>query len=77
MQMSKWTFAAIVVACGIAGLALTGATLRPDLEDNEALYGKKLTSKEIVDTGVKPTPEAAKLTAELSRYSPREQGDRH
>ena len=25
MQMSKWTFAAIVVACGIAGLALTGA----------------------------------------------------
>jgi lipid-binding SYLF domain-containing protein len=60
-----------------AGLALTGATLRPDLEDNEALYGKKLTSKEIVDTGVKPTPEAAKLTAELSRYSSREQGDRH
>lgn len=25
MQMSKWTFAAIVAACGIAGLALAGA----------------------------------------------------
>jgi hypothetical protein len=25
MQMSKWTFGAIVVACGIAGLALAGA----------------------------------------------------
>ncbi len=59
-----------------AGISLTGATLRGDPDDNAALYGKKMTSREIVDSSVKPTAEAAKLTAELSRYSPREQGDR-
>jgi len=54
-----------------AGLALTGATLRPDEDDNEALYGKRLHSKEIVDTQ-KPPAESAKLLAELNSYSTRE-----
>ena len=55
-----------------AGLALTGATLRPDEDSNAALYGKKLTSQEIVDGQVKAPSAASKLLAELTRYSPRE-----
>jgi lipid-binding SYLF domain-containing protein len=55
-----------------AGLSLTGATLRPDLDDNMAMYGKRLETKEIVDGGLKAPPAAAKLIAELNRYSPRE-----
>ena len=35
-----------------AGLALEGATLRQDLDDNETLYGKKLENRQIVTTGV-------------------------
>jgi SH3 domain-containing YSC84-like protein 1 len=55
-----------------AGISLTGATLRPDEEDNEALYGRKLTTKQIVDTNVHATPAADKLLAELTSYSPHE-----
>ena len=35
-----------------AGLALEGATLRQDLDDNATLYGKKLENHEIVTSGV-------------------------
>jgi len=55
-----------------AGLALIGATLRPDLDDNMTMYGKKMGSKEIVDSQIAPSAAAAKLMAELNRYSPRE-----
>jgi SH3 domain-containing YSC84-like protein 1 len=55
-----------------AGLALTGATLRPDEDSNAALYGKKLTNQSIIDGQVKAPAAATKLLAELSRYSPRE-----
>src|SRR4051794_39507935 len=41
-----------------AGLALEGATLRQDLDDNAALYGSKMENRHIVTTGV-PTPKAA------------------
>jgi len=52
-----------------AGISLQGATLRQDLDDNAVLYGKKLTNKEIVETGV-PTPKAAQpLISLLSKYS--------
>jgi SH3 domain-containing YSC84-like protein 1 len=51
------------------GVALTGATLRQDLDDNKAMYGKPLTNKEIVEGNVPPPPEAAKLMAELNKYS--------
>jgi SH3 domain-containing YSC84-like protein 1 len=56
------------------GVALQGATLRQDLDDNAALYGKKMDNREIVNTGV-PVPQAAeKLIAQLDRYSARERG---
>jgi lipid-binding SYLF domain-containing protein len=57
-----------------AGLALEGATLRNDLDENAELYGKKLTNKEIVDTKIKPPAAAQPLLAMLGRYSFREQG---
>jgi lipid-binding SYLF domain-containing protein len=55
-----------------AGLALEGATLRQDLDDNDALYGKKLENKDIVTKGVHAPKSAAKLMALLNRYSRRE-----
>ena len=55
-----------------AGLALEGATLRQDLDDNATLYGKKLENREIVTKGVRAPRSAAKLIALLNRYSARE-----
>src|SRR5947209_2141494 len=55
-----------------AGLALEGATLRQDLDDNRALYGKKLENRQIVTQGVRPPKAAAKLLALLNKYSTRE-----
>jgi lipid-binding SYLF domain-containing protein len=52
-----------------AGISLQGATLRQDLDDNAVIYGKKLTNKEIVQSGI-ATPKAAQpLTSLLSKYS--------
>src|SRR2546423_4873623 len=44
-----------------AGLALEGATLRQDLDDNATLYGKKLENRAIVTTAVRVPRRAAKL----------------
>ena len=55
-----------------AGLALEGATLRQDLDDNATLYGKKLENRDIVTSGVRPPKAAAKLLALLNRYSANE-----
>lgn len=53
-----------------AGISLQGATLRQDLDDNGAIYGRKLTNKEIV-LGSMPVPNAARpLVAILNKYSP-------
>jgi len=55
-----------------AGLALEGATLRQDLDDNETLYGAKLENREIV-TKSRPVPRAAERLIEmLNKYSDRE-----
>lgn len=58
-----------------AGLALEGATLRQDLDDNATLYGKKLENREIVNSGVRAPKEAAKLLNLLNKYSARERKD--
>jgi len=52
-----------------AGIALDGATLRQDLDDNETLYGKRLDNRTIVTRGVAAPRSAAKLLAVLNRYS--------
>jgi lipid-binding SYLF domain-containing protein len=56
-----------------AGVALEGATLRQDLDDNAALYGKRLKNREIVTRGIRPPKSAAKLIALLNRHSLREE----
>ncbi|MEP7366325.1 MAG: lipid-binding SYLF domain-containing protein [Acidobacteriota bacterium] len=55
-----------------AGLALEGATLRQDLDDNATLYGKKLENRTIVTTGVRPPKAAARLLGLLNKHSARE-----
>lgn len=55
-----------------AGVALEGATLRQDLDDNAALYGKKLENRAIVTTGVRAPQGATKLIDLLNQYSARE-----
>lgn len=65
-----------------AGLALEGATLRQDLDDNATLYGKRLENRQIVTTSVRPPKAAARLLALLNKYSSRERlstsnGSRH
>jgi SH3 domain-containing YSC84-like protein 1 len=58
-----------------AGVALEGATLRQDLDDNATLYGKKPENRDIVTTDVRAPKAAAKLLALLNRYSARKRTD--
>ena len=53
-----------------AGVALNGATLRPDEGTNTELYGDQVTNREIV-TGTKTKKSAAgtQLTAAMNKYS--------
>ena len=55
-----------------AGVALEGATLRQDLDDNASIYGKPLHNRDIVTNGRKVPGSAAKLIGMLNRYSWRE-----
>jgi len=55
-----------------AGLALEGATLRQDLDDNAKLYGRKLENREIVTKQVRMPEAAMKLIALLDKYSVQE-----
>ena len=59
-----------------AGVALSGATLRGDLDSNGELYSRKLGSKEILRGDLKPPAEALPLISALNRYSPREEKDK-
>ena len=58
-----------------AGIALSGATLRQDLDDNATLYGSKLEHRDIVTKGVAAPKAATKLLDLLSRYSTKERKD--
>ena len=55
-----------------AGISLQGATLRQDEDVNKELYGKKLDSRQIVETSVAPPKAADHLLALLNKYSPHE-----
>jgi lipid-binding SYLF domain-containing protein len=53
-----------------AGISLTGATLRQDLDDNQALYGKRMENAEIIKDGNIHAPASAKrLLGLLNEYS--------
>lgn len=54
-----------------AGVSLSGATLRQDEDDNEHIYGKKVTPKAILHEEVQPPASVRKLGETLSKYSSR------
>ena len=56
-----------------AGLALEGASLRQDLDDNANIYGRRLQNREIVTKRHRVPPAATKLIDLLNKYSPREE----
>ena len=51
-----------------AGLALEGATLRQDLDDNAELYGKKLKTRDIVMSNMRSPKAAMRLMNLLNKY---------
>jgi lipid-binding SYLF domain-containing protein len=53
-----------------AGIALTGATLRQDLDENAEMYGKQISNQEIVKTHPAPPAGAADLLTVLGKYPP-------
>ena len=55
-----------------AGVSLDGATLRNDIDENQIMYGQRLTSKQILEGGAQTPPAtASKLLAALNKYSSR------
>jgi lipid-binding SYLF domain-containing protein len=55
-----------------AGVSLEGATLRNDIDENEAMYGKRWDNKQILGSGATPPAAANKLIAALNKYSSRQ-----
>jgi len=53
------------------GISLDGATMRGDIDENEAMYGKRWTSKQILGSGATPPPASTKLIGLLTKYSMR------
>jgi len=58
------------------GISLNGASLRPDTKENAQLYGRDMTTRDIVMGNVTPPASAHALTAELDRYSSGANADR-
>ncbi|MDD5542449.1 MAG: lipid-binding SYLF domain-containing protein [Acidobacteriia bacterium] len=55
-----------------AGASLDGAVVKQDREDNEKLYGRKVTAKEILIDGTVRAPRAARgLNSTLTKHSPK------
>jgi len=53
-----------------AGVSLEGATLRPDNGDNEKIYHRPVTQKELLHGHIDPPASAAGLYDELNKYAP-------
>jgi len=53
-----------------AGVALKGATLRPDDDNNQLLYGKALTNRQILEGNVMVPAVARPFVDLLDKYSP-------
>jgi lipid-binding SYLF domain-containing protein len=54
-----------------AGISLQGATLRPDADANDEMYGKSISNKEILTTDIKAPAAAAPLESLLDKNSSR------
>ncbi len=55
-----------------AGISLEGATLRPDNDDNKAIYGKEVTPTDILSGKVAGPASTKVLSAALTKYSAKE-----
>lgn len=54
-----------------AGLSLDGQVLKQDSDDNERLYGRRVSPKQILVSGVvEPPPAAKSLDRTLTKYAP-------
>src|SRR5271166_5878238 len=54
-----------------AGVSLDGASLEPDSDANQRLYGKTVSAREVVEgTAVKPTPAGQQLASLLDSEAP-------
>jgi lipid-binding SYLF domain-containing protein len=53
-----------------AGLTLNGSTLRPEKQDNTALYGSDVTQSQILNGNVRHPAGSEALYAALNRYAP-------
>src|SRR5258706_6262312 len=58
-----------------AGVALEGATLRPDNDDNRKLYGREVKQEEVLHGKVPPPPSAQPLYDLLNRYAVKRTGE--
>jgi SH3 domain-containing YSC84-like protein 1 len=55
-----------------AGLSLDGAVIKQDKEDNQILYGRKISAEDILINGEVAAPESARpLDETLAKYSPK------
>jgi lipid-binding SYLF domain-containing protein len=55
-----------------AGMSLSGASLDPDSDANQRLYGKAVSAREIViDNAVKATPGGQSLVSLLNSKAPK------
>ena len=54
-----------------AGISLEGATIRPDSSENEKLYRKRVTNKEIITGSIRAPRSAHALTSALNQYASR------
>jgi lipid-binding SYLF domain-containing protein len=59
-----------------AGVSLSGATLRNDLDENKELYGRELTNREVLTSKMAPPSAASKLITQLNRLSAGQSADR-
>lgn len=57
-----------------AGVSLQGATLRQDLDENQEIYGRRLTNKQIVMKRIKAPAAASELLAVLNVHFRHETG---
>jgi lipid-binding SYLF domain-containing protein len=52
-----------------AGVSLDGATLRNDIDENQAMYGQRWDAKQILESGAKPPASASRLIQSLNKFS--------
>jgi SH3 domain-containing YSC84-like protein 1 len=52
-----------------AGISLKGATLRTDKDDNQALYGKEMDTREVMNSKIALSAPGRRLISMLSKYA--------